>query len=328
MRSLEIGDEKDVEGLSDLQLKTQKLMYVLTNAAEVDVCSHSSHMKSVRSASRNSANSAEEFASSSSDDEGVEACPEPVALSWCWMLLLSTALILAFLLVWMVIYIIFSQSGEEHQHLHFLKKALPSSNKECLWDYRRARCTFPEVCSYQYQFGDMTLSRSCRLKSSNSFSVVKALPTSDKECLWDYGQVRCKFPEVCHYHYHFGDIDLSSSCRLKFSNASSKGVAKCLGSSDYATVTKPGFSEELDQVGRASFSVWQRKVKTEESLKRHMKLGLSEDCASCYVDVSVCTTSHCLGLMMMAGHNSSQARECFKDHKCLEELATCTGLPS
>eukprot|EP00746_Dinoflagellata_sp_MGD_P049085 gnl/MRDRNA2_/MRDRNA2_222248_c0_seq1.p1 gnl/MRDRNA2_/MRDRNA2_222248_c0~~gnl/MRDRNA2_/MRDRNA2_222248_c0_seq1.p1 ORF type:complete len:346 (-),score=39.44 gnl/MRDRNA2_/MRDRNA2_222248_c0_seq1:278-1315(-) len=340
-RSLQIGHvhiENDVEHqncLSDMQ----RSVHVYTAAAaEGEGWSPLSGVKAMTLSreSKDSVNATEVYTSSSSDDEGVEACPSTVDVSWRGMLLRSTAVLLAFLLAWMV-YVLFSQSGEErqpvapspvHLPLHFLKPWLPTSDKECLWDYRRARCKFREVCHYHYHFGDMDLSRSCRLKSSDSVSEGEALPTTDKGCLWDYRRVQCRFREVCHYHYHFGDMDLGASCRLKSSNASSQEGGKCLGSVDSAIVSKPGFSEELDQVGRASFSVWQRKVKTEESLKRHMKLGLSEGCASCYVDVSVCTTSHCLGLIVMFGHDSSQSWECFEDHKCLDKLARCTGLPS
>ena len=45
-------------------------------------------------------------------------------------------------------------------------------------------------------------------------------PTTDAECLWDYGKARCKWSKYCVYDYKFGDYHLSQSCRLRKSMSS------------------------------------------------------------------------------------------------------------
>jgi hypothetical protein len=40
-------------------------------------------------------------------------------------------------------------------------------------------------------------------------------PKNDKECKWDYSNMECMHPTICNYDYHFGDIHLSQSCRLR-----------------------------------------------------------------------------------------------------------------
>eukprot|EP00957_Ditylum_brightwellii_P095432 7268850-Ditylum_brightwellii.AAC.1 len=40
----------------------------------------------------------------------------------------------------------------------------PQDDNECYWDYGEARCAWQRYCSFQYQFGDLHLSQSCRLR--------------------------------------------------------------------------------------------------------------------------------------------------------------------
>eukprot|EP00656_Telonema_subtile_P005831 TRINITY_DN12668_c0_g1_i1.p1 TRINITY_DN12668_c0_g1~~TRINITY_DN12668_c0_g1_i1.p1 ORF type:complete len:743 (-),score=166.04 TRINITY_DN12668_c0_g1_i1:281-2509(-) len=40
-------------------------------------------------------------------------------------------------------------------------------------------------------------------------------PMSDAECDWDYTKMECRFQDFCNYDYHFGDLTLSQSCRLR-----------------------------------------------------------------------------------------------------------------
>lgn len=35
---------------------------------------------------------------------------------------------------------------------------------DCYWNYRGAKCEFPEFCEYRYAFGDVILDQSCRLR--------------------------------------------------------------------------------------------------------------------------------------------------------------------
>jgi hypothetical protein len=37
-------------------------------------------------------------------------------------------------------------------------------DSDCYWNYRQAKCEFPEFCQYRYIFGDVVLDQSCRLR--------------------------------------------------------------------------------------------------------------------------------------------------------------------
>ncbi|TMW65821.1 hypothetical protein Poli38472_003586 [Pythium oligandrum] len=51
----------------------------------------------------------------------------------------------------------------------------PQIDGDCYWNYRRAKCEFPEFCEYRYEFGDVTLDQSCRKRA-----VPLASPAGDK----------------------------------------------------------------------------------------------------------------------------------------------------
>jgi hypothetical protein len=63
--------------------------------------------------------------------------------------------------------------------------------------------------------GDSTF----RMMSSESLEgfapKTVRIPRSDEDCVWDYYSAMCKFPEYCEYNYHFGDLTLDQSCRLR-----------------------------------------------------------------------------------------------------------------
>ncbi|KAL6071761.1 Phospholipid--sterol O-acyltransferase [Balamuthia mandrillaris] len=41
------------------------------------------------------------------------------------------------------------------------------------------------------------------------------VPRKDDDCVWDYWNHHCKYPQFCEYRYAFGDLTLDQSCRLK-----------------------------------------------------------------------------------------------------------------
>jgi len=97
---------------------------------------------------------------------------------------------------------------------------IPHSDEECDWSYTESRCEHPEKCMYKLCVGDMTLDQSCRYRQdwentnrTCSQDPQDKLPVDDSECVWDYSSGACKFPEVCKYHYCFGDMTLDQSCR-------------------------------------------------------------------------------------------------------------------
>jgi len=51
---------------------------------------------------------------------------------------------------------------------------VPTSDDDCSWDYMKASCKHPDQCEYNYNFGDVTLSQSCRLKAPNADDIVNA----------------------------------------------------------------------------------------------------------------------------------------------------------
>ena len=59
----------------------------------------------------------------------------------------------------------------------------PKSDDDCSWYYSKAAC-FPQAfCSYQYNFGDITLSQSCRMKKESTFDQF-------------YNNYEASFPEI------------------------------------------------------------------------------------------------------------------------------------
>ncbi|TYZ68578.1 hypothetical protein PybrP1_009025 [[Pythium] brassicae (nom. inval.)] len=40
----------------------------------------------------------------------------------------------------------------------------PMVDSDCYWNYRRAKCEFPDYCEYRYSFGDVILDQSCRVR--------------------------------------------------------------------------------------------------------------------------------------------------------------------
>merc|ERR1719359_1942140 len=87
------------------------------------------------------------------------------------------------------------------------------TDEECMWDYPRAQCKNPEVCSHQYVFLDTTFDQSCRLK------IRPAVPVSDNDCLWDAAKVSCADPHFCTRQCMPGDLSLHQCCRLRVSRA-------------------------------------------------------------------------------------------------------------
>ena len=47
---------------------------------------------------------------------------------------------------------------------------------------------------------------------TNSRRLEDFVPTTDKQCGWDYGGKKCKHPAYCRYRYKFGDIHHQRGC--------------------------------------------------------------------------------------------------------------------
>lgn len=83
----------------------------------------------------------------------------------------------------------------------------PTSDSQCVWNYQiPGACVPARWCRYDYEFGDIYLSQSCR---------VFRPPQSDDDCNWDGWAAKCANLDYCEYRFKWGDGNLSESCRLR-----------------------------------------------------------------------------------------------------------------
>lgn len=122
-------------------------------------------------------------------------------------------------------------------------KLLPRSDPECKWHYAKAVCVPKCECELRWKPGDLTPSRACRRRRSESLSIddcdsdlnkepgllVKvgqgakaaafatadfldeAAPPSDPTCDWSWSRFSCT--PGCVLAYRFGDFHIGRSCR-------------------------------------------------------------------------------------------------------------------
>ncbi|KAJ0410864.1 hypothetical protein ATCC90586_007900 [Pythium insidiosum] len=87
----------------------------------------------------------------------------------------------------------------------------------CVWHVLNVRCEPQQYCSYQYKFGDFTLTQSCRVRPDATVPTQPSAPKviDDDTCVWNYGQAACEPHSLCAYQYRFGDVTLGQSCRVR-----------------------------------------------------------------------------------------------------------------
>ncbi|KAJ0407159.1 hypothetical protein P43SY_001117 [Pythium insidiosum] len=88
----------------------------------------------------------------------------------------------------------------------------------CVWNLLKVRCDPEQYCSYQYKFGDWTLSQSCRVRPGANVPSQPAPSqpvVDDATCVWNYGRPGCEPAALCSYQYRFGDLTLGQSCRVR-----------------------------------------------------------------------------------------------------------------
>ena len=124
----------------------------------------------------------------------------------------------------------------------------PKTDRECSWSYSQCKCVPKCRCSYQFQLGDYTLSRSCRVnrnttavelcdpdahEESDDNMLVQAqrallrglgqlervldsyAPATSPECDWRWSSLRCEPREECRFYLKLGDYHVGRSCRLR-----------------------------------------------------------------------------------------------------------------
>mmetsp|Transcript_4188 Transcript_4188/g.5400 ORF Transcript_4188/g.5400 Transcript_4188/m.5400 type:complete len:254 (+) Transcript_4188:1-762(+) len=127
-------------------------------------------------------------------------------------------------------------------------RVVKPTDEECKFNYEHARCEPKCECSFNYKFGDYTLTRSCRamtpyekaycdpnayhpsddtliqrterftsnvLQNVGDFISDKVAPPTDKECYFNRATFKCEPRDLCHFHYQFGDYHFGRSCRIK-----------------------------------------------------------------------------------------------------------------
>lgn len=104
----------------------------------------------------------------------------------------------------------------------------------------------------------------------------------------------------------------------------------CRSDSDRSLLSTPGFAKALEKDVRASLT-WKLNLKRDACHERHIKRGLSEMCASCFVDVTDCAFQHCFRLQSTAGPNDEKTKLCMEKKNgdrlgCQPQLRKCTGL--
>lgn len=75
----------------------------------------------------------------------------------------------------------------------------PVIDADCYWNYRQAKCEFPEFCEYRYAFGDVILDQSCRLRPRRNRPAAARPPLVEKNLLGDEPQqppLQLKLEEV------------------------------------------------------------------------------------------------------------------------------------
>ena len=119
-----------------------------------------------------------------------------------------------------------ADSDSDSASSRFLSTA---SDDECIWNYTGGQCEPTWGCSYDYKFGDLTFSQSCRSNGGQSPppgpTPVTPTPTppadcgsahpNDECCGWSYDIGGCVPTSYCSYQYVFGDLTLDKSCRYQ-----------------------------------------------------------------------------------------------------------------
>ncbi|GMI40711.1 hypothetical protein TeGR_g11842 [Tetraparma gracilis] len=99
---------------------------------------------------------------------------------------------------------------------------LASTDEECEWSYWNRQCEPVVDCEYAYEFGDLTLTQSCRIRTEPAPDTPSPTPDvscgsdspDDNCCGWSYGTGSCIPEDLCMYSYSFGDLSLTQSCRV------------------------------------------------------------------------------------------------------------------
>eukprot|EP00941_MAST-03F_sp_MAST-3F-sp1_P004896 g4896.t1 len=89
----------------------------------------------------------------------------------------------------------------------------PQSDEDCIYDKMEGHCSPQKYCDFKVKLSQAAENGIAEAKCYAT--NLKKVPTLDKDCEWSWGDFGCSPSEHCEYRYHFGDLVLSDSCRLK-----------------------------------------------------------------------------------------------------------------
>ena len=230
----------------------------------------------------------------------------------------------------------------------------PVSDADCLWNYRKMRCHHPQYCARRCK-KDLTFDGCCKLRkvplpvvdetSPQKISqtaveeVLQELPKDDADDEDDIGleadeesigSIGLEADEEEKEEQPSDGDDDDDEDADPFSGAGEdEEEGNCLN--DREVLSRPGFTKELEEDVRASLT-WKLALNREKCHQKHVKRGLSELCASCFVDVADCALNRCFSKMTAKGALHPETKACMaKPSKngqlgCTPALRKCSGL--
>eukprot|EP00435_Cladocopium_sp_Y103_P062462 s144_g24.t1 len=258
-----------------------------------------------------------------------------------------------------------------HQSCRLKVKVRPRSDAECLWNYKKAMCHHPQYCARRCSKGDWTLDSCCKLRKVITSAVNETDETGDvkkvdgeiiQKILDDMNWDDMKDDVVFGSDEDIGleadeetiaapssgpkvdeDIGLEADEETNTAPSSSDDEtdapstagedvmeSNCGSDSDRSLLSSPGFAKALEKDVTESLT-WKLTLKRDACHQRHIKRGLSEMCASCFVDVTDCAFQHCFRLQSTAGPKDEKTKLCMEKKNgdrlgCTPQLRKCTGL--
>jgi len=223
----------------------------------------------------------------------------------------------------------------------------PSSDDECLWNYKKAMCHHPQYCARRCRAGDWTLDSCCKLRKVMVSSQNETDETGDVEKVDDETIQKIlddMETEDVTDDPVFGDEDIgleadeetvtapSSDDEIDAPSTAGEDVLEgnCRSDGDRSQLSAPGFAKALEKDVRSSLT-WKLTLEREKCHQRLIKRGLSETCASCFVDVTDCAFQHCFRLQSTKGPKDEKTKQCMEKKNgdrlgCQPQLRQCTGL--
>jgi len=195
-----------------------------------------------------------------------------------------------------------------------VRPSRPLSDSDCTFDWKKVKCAEPKFCYRSCRVGE-SLNQCCKLK--------KISPPAKNVDVEDVGNGSST------------DVDASSSTEVDASSSTVVDVedtaevlepeGSCVNPKDKRILASSALPDQLEAIGKSCFKYLSFTIDEQKSFKQHVKLGLSETCAVCFVDTSVCGLKYCFPSLSTKGKSHPDSQKCLKA-KCEPDLAACSGL--